>query len=48
LLDPLLRLLHAAGFGLPCDIGGWYREADDGGAGATSYVQAQAICANVN
>jgi hypothetical protein len=28
--------------------GGWYGEADDGGAGATWYIQAQAICANVN
>ena len=28
--------------------GGWYGEADDGGAGASWYIQAQAICANVN
>jgi len=27
---------------------GWYGEADDGGAGAVWYIQAQAICANVN
>jgi hypothetical protein len=28
--------------------GGWYGEADDGGAGARWYIQSQAICANVN
>jgi len=28
--------------------GGWYGEADDGGAGAKWYLEAQAICATVN